>query len=360
MQCWLFEKFGVQVVFDSYRYIEDANRLLSSGEFRLSYVSYTLLLAAFLKGTGAVAGVVWVQLAFSLAATVAFFKLVYHFSASAPVAFLAGFLLVVWPDYQQWNFYVHTEALFVSITLIAFLRMATARRKWAYLQLALLLVFLVFLRSNGFMVALAVASYLASDAWLKRGWRLRWLFAVIVGGGTPLFILLAHLFLADMSGLHAFTDHLVTGNVIQGYEGVRVEATMELALTGSPLQQVLQLVWQEPGFFFKRSALRFIYYWGQIRPYFAGYHNGLIGLFFYPQYALALYGILKRQVYTPLLIAMGVLAVLLTAMVLVSGVDWDNRFMLPLLPFIYLTAMAGLQKLAMPYSKPQAANLLQQ
>jgi hypothetical protein len=30
-------------------------------------------------------------------------------------------------------------------------------------------------------------------------------------------------------------------------------------------------------------------------------------------------------------------------MIVVSGVDWDNRFIMPLLPFIILLAIAGLK-----------------
>ncbi len=349
MQLWLFSKFGVQVVFDSHRYIADANRLLAGGDFRLSYISYTLILAAFLKLTGAATGVVWLQMIFSLATLFAFFKLAHRLFDNTTIAFGAGLLLIIWPDYQQWNLYVHTESLYVSAIILVFSRLITAQKGWHYSQLALLLIFLMFLRSNGFMVSLAVISYIASDFWLKRGYRLRWLVAALFFGGIPVLVFLAHFFLSNSSGFYSFTGHLISESVIQGYNSVRVERRGEVALVGSPLHQIIQVVCSEPAFFFKRSLQRLLFYWGQVRPYYSTPHIWAICLFFYTQYLLGMYGILKGQLQTPLLTAIVIFGALNTAMVLVSGVDWDNRFMMPMLPFVYLTATAGLYRLGRKY-----------
>ncbi|GAB3826097.1 hypothetical protein GCM10028895_36490 [Pontibacter rugosus] len=167
----------------------------------------------------------------------------------------------------------------------------------------------------------------------------------VIGGvallAVPLLVLLANAFLNDMAGIHSFTGQLTSGTILQGYRAMSVADADEVSLSGSPLQQVMQFLTEAPGLFLEQSVLRVVWYWGQVRPYYSNMHNWLTVLYMYPLYLLMGWGIWKKLTPLPVLAVILMLAILFTAMVIVSGVDWDNRFMMPLIPWIVLLGAAG-------------------
>lgn len=348
MQLGAYFVHGVQIVFDSHRYIDEANKLLTperAGPLRLSYISYAATLALCIMIFGSAKSIVLLQLLVAGLSTIAFFKLALHLLGNRVLAFFATALLLLWPLYQHWNFYIHTESLFASLSIIAFLRVATATTKWQYLQLILLLLVITFLRANGFMVVLAVAGFGASAYWLKKGLSAKLLVLVLLLGGVVTTAVFALFFLHDLSGIHSFTGHLLSGNVIQGYDKISFSPQGNPVLSGSPLQQLGQLLWQEPVFFLQKSLGRVFFYWSQMRPYISFRYKVAIVVYLYPVYLLAAAALWKKQLPMPFVFALVILCTLFTAMVIVSGVDWDNRFMMPLLPYLFLCAAAGLKTL---------------
>ncbi|WP_299761039.1 hypothetical protein [uncultured Pontibacter sp.] len=346
MQAGVYYAHGVRIVFDSHRYLDEADKLLSTGDLaqlRISYLSYSAILALCIAVFGNAKAVVLVQIIVGGLSTVAFYRLALVLLQGRLLAYFATGLLLLWPLYQHWHFYIHTESLFASLSIVAFYRVVSANKLWHYIQLLLLLIILTFLRANGFMVPLAVLAYAATAYWLRQGHSLRLLLLMVAIGGLGFTVALAHFFLGDMAGIHSFTGHLVSGNIIQGYNKISFVPQQELVLSGSPLAQVGQLVWQEPAFFMKKSLGRIFYYWSQMRPYISFRYKVAIVVFLYPLYVLAAIGLWKQQLPKPFILAIAVLSGLFTAMVVVSGVDWDNRFMMPLLPYLYLSAAAGLK-----------------
>lgn len=343
MQFCLYYTNGVKVVFDSERYLAEAQRLAQSGfsDIRLSYISYSLLLRVMLALTGTLKSIVALQVFFGGVATAAFFRLTMLVYQNQLISFVATALLILWPDFQHWHFYIHTESLFSSFTIIVFLRVVTARAWRHYLQLLLLLAFLVFLRANGFMVGLSVLSYYVVSYSIRKKYKPVWVGVVLMLVLIPLLVLAAHAFLGDMAGIHSFTGHLMSGTVLQGYNELVVAGAEEISLSGTPVQQILQLLIQEPVFFLKQSLLRVLWYWGQVRPYFSSIHNWLIVFYMYPLYFFMLRSIRQGNTPRPLLISLLTLFVLFTAMIVVSGVDWDNRFMMPLLPWVIMLGASG-------------------
>lgn len=346
MQVGVYYAHGVMVVFDSHRYLDEADKLLKpSGisHLRLSYLSYSAILALCISVFGSAKAVVLVQIVVGGLSTIAFYRLARFLLQSRLLSYFATGLLLLWPLYQHWHFYIHTESLFASLSIIAFYRAATASNFWHYIQLLLLLFLITFLRANGFMVVLAVLTYAGTEYWLRQEYSLRRLLLVVFIGGTVFTVVFAHFFLNDMTGTHSFTGHLISGNIIQGYDKMSFKAQQELVLSGSPLAQVSQLVWQEPVFFIKKSLGRIFYYWSQMRPYISLRYKIAIVAYLYPLYILTIIGLWKKQLPMPFILALAALSGLFTAMVVVSGVDWDNRFMMPLLPYLFLCAAAGLK-----------------
>ncbi len=342
MQCVLWSIHGVTVAFDSLRYIKQAN-LLAAGDFaslKISYIVYTGLLSLSIW-LGSLKWIVLLQIAVSGLAAIAMCKAAYHLSHSRLVAALTTFMLVAWPDFQFWNLYIHTESLFVSVTIIVFWRVISASKQKHYLQLLPLLLVVLLLRPNGFMVVLAMLVYFGI-AWCRKRqyslWKATTLVFVLAVGAM---VLVSQLFLKDISSDFAFTNYLMSGGIIQGYGPLWVDNESTIQLKGSPLEQAVDFVLQEPGYFLKKSSLRLLYYWAQLRPYYSLKHNLAVAFLMYPVYFLGLVAIVQKRVPVPVLGFILALALQLSAMVVVSAVDWDNRFILPLLPFLFLLGATG-------------------
>ncbi|WP_147383259.1 hypothetical protein [Pontibacter oryzae] len=110
---------------------------------------------------------------------------------------------------------------------------------------------------------------------------------------------------------------------------------------GAGVMQMFYIVADQPVNYIKLLLLRFGYFWGQVRPYYSVIHNATIVVFYLPAYFFALKGfrkILQHPIYTFMLTVMS----LQTLMVMALAVDWDNRFMVPLLPYIFVFTSIGL------------------
>ncbi|NEM96211.1 hypothetical protein [Pontibacter burrus] len=346
VQFLLYSKHGIKVVFDSKRYLAQAG-MFATGDYsslKISYIVYTTLLALS-NWLGGLGWIVLLQTIVSGLAMVAMYKAACKLTGSELVAALTTFLLILWPDFQFWNLYIHTESLFVSVTCLVFWRLVTANKKSHYLHLSLLLLVVLFLRPNGFMVAVAVFVYWGIGFCKQREYNLWKAATLLLSLASIVVLIVAHLFLQDISSDHSFTKFLVSGEVIQGYEPLRLEGITIAQPQGSPLQQTVAIVLSEPWFFLKQSLLRLLYYWGQVRPYYSLWHNVAIVALIYPLYLLGIKALLARMVEARVTGFIVFLMLQLSAMVVVSAVDWDNRFFLPLLPFVFLLGAIGIKEL---------------
>ncbi|MBC5994800.1 hypothetical protein [Pontibacter cellulosilyticus] len=344
MQVILYYWYGIRIVYDSHRYFAYADALasntadwyLDSAKF---YTSYTLLLAFFLHVAKLpVVSVLLFQTLVSGAAAVFLFKSTIFISGSRKAAIFATLFFILWPDLQFWNLYVHTESLYISLSVFILYFVLVARQRQQYLTLAVLLAIICFLRPNGFFVALAVAAALVFRRGLGLYFRSRYSRAVAATVLLFVLIAVAAFFLEIFSPIGYYT----AGRFIQGYSGY-TSPVVAPAPAGEAwvIQRLFTLMLEQPVTFIKLLAGRFLLFWAQIRPYYSVVHNVVILLFFLPLYYFA--GVyLYRAKATLFTVFFLILAALHTLMVTVIAVDWDNRFIVPLLPFVFILAATGM------------------
>jgi len=140
--------------------------------------------------------------------------------------------------------------------------------------------------------------------------------------------------------------------IVNQYLNVIVAPVMS-GIHNSVVKQLWSIITSQPFAYTKLLLLRFIFFWGQVRPYYSAIHNFAIFLYFIPVYGAALYGI-KRLSYCPVNVFMWLVAILQTMMSLVIAVDWDNRFLVPLMPFIVIFAAVGFHSLYAKFNAPKA------
>jgi hypothetical protein len=111
--------------------------------------------------------------------------------------------------------------------------------------------------------------------------------------------------------------------------------------THSTLVSVFLFASYNPVYFLKLFFLKLFLFLGNVKPYFSVLHNTVIVLILYPLYFFSVKGFLKfpshrKEKY---FVAGFVIAQALT--VALTSENWDGRFLVPLLPFVFLLAADG-------------------
>ena len=110
-----------------------------------------------------------------------------------------------------------------------------------------------------------------------------------------------------------------------------------------PVSAIVAFAGEKPGYFFSLASHKLFYLYSHIRPYFSGFHNLLSLLYLVPAYLLAFYGLpVTRDVQRPVRMLLICTFFALSAISALTFVDWDGRFLIPVLYIVFLFAANGL------------------
>jgi hypothetical protein len=307
----------------------------------LRYVLYPLFQSLWLWLGLGWWGIVAGQMVVSAFAT----RAVYHGTrrlagGKRAAAALATFFFIAWPDIQQFNVYLLTESLFISLVALsfgAFTRMQESSSKdWALLLLLLLLTALA--RPNGFMVGLAAG--LAGLDVLRRRDRGPWR-AVLL-----LLVLLSPLLwqaLNHQLETYYLMDTYQRGELIFRYQLWAVHQAEPLNMpppgTG-PAARVLYFALHNPVYLGRLMLGKLFVFISYLKPHYSLAHRLVGVLVLWPAYVLAFRGARRAAIWRPARVFLAATFLLQTAIVMLTVDDWDVRFLAPvLLPVFVLAAL---------------------
>jgi Dolichyl-phosphate-mannose-protein mannosyltransferase len=340
IQSVLFIKFGAQTSVDSEFYLGDAMNLLNGQlpEGRsIWYVSYSAFLALtfFCGGNNGV--VVFVQILLSGVATFCLYQIAMEMYGKRDVAILAVLFYLLWIKIHEWNTFLYTESLFTSCSIISFAILIKSKRTWRYVLACLLFFFTFFIRPTGF--ALLVGLFCYGVFSLRREYLNRVILPLGFIGAISMVILLA-----GMVESFALIESYAKAEIIYPNITLGMEASSDLYIPKtdhSTFLRVFLFAFYNPVYFLKLFFLKLFLFLGNVKPYFSVLHNAVIVLVLYPLYVFAVKGFLKfpphrKEKY---FVAGFVIAQALT--VALTSENWDGRFLVPLLPFVFLLAANG-------------------
>lgn len=340
IQTILLIKFGVRTSVDSELYLNDSTNLLN-GHLPLGrniwYISYSAFLALifFLGGNNAV--VVGVQILLSGVAAFCLYIAAIEIYSKRNVAILAVLFYLMWIKIHEWNTFLYTESLFTSCAVISFTALIKSKKPLHYLMVGLLFLFTFFIRPTGFALVVGLLCY--GFYFFKKDYFKRVILLGLVGA-IGVGILLA-------SMLESFTliESYSTAEII--YPGITLGMNIPSDLCIPPtdhstLERVFLFALHNPVYFLKLFFLKLILFLGNVKPYFSITHNTIIVFVLFPLYFFAIKGFLyfpkhrNEKCFIAALILVQALTVALTSE------NWDGRFLVPLLPFIFLLAAQGI------------------
>ncbi|WP_201987053.1 glycosyltransferase family 39 protein [Hymenobacter rubidus] len=329
---------------DSARYLQYATNIAERGYFEpghnLRYVLYPLFQSLWLRLGLGWWGIVMGQMTVSALATRAIYQGTQRLANGADgAAALATLAFIAWPDIQQFNVFLLTESLFISLVALsfeAFTRIRLGRpRDWAWLLLALALAALA--RPNGFMVALA-AGLAGFDALRRARDRRPWRTALL------LLVLLSPLLWAGLNhqlATYYLMDTYQRGELIFRYQLWAVHQTAPLNMppagTG-PVARVLYFGVHNPAYLGRLMLGKLFVFVSYLKPHYSLAHRVVGVMVLWPAYWLAARATRRTGIWRPARVFLAAVFLLQTAIIMLTVDDWDVRFLAPVLPVVFVLA----------------------
>lgn len=340
-------KFGIFVSVDSVMYIEDAqliNEGIWPGHRNFWYSSYSFVLAIIEFLGGKPTDIVFIQVLMSGFALLGIYKLTQNISKNNISAFIATLLYVSWIKIHQWNMIVYTDSLFTSATIITIALIHFSTTTKLYLLSCIATIFTILIRPTGIGFLLAVLGQFLFRLFrvkqIKRFQKIQ-----IVSIASLIFLLLLNFVLRDYIG--SFLESYTKAELIYPNISLSLNKPTSLVLPNHQypaLIKMLQFIINNPIYFAKISLIKAFLFLAHVKPYYSIFHNVAICIFLYPIYYFMIRG-LKSFASSDIKIFMIAFISFQIMTVSLTSENWDGRFLLPVLPYVFIIASFGITDL---------------
>lgn len=344
MQFFLFYKNGIKTDLESAKYIREANNLINSGtvsslNFWL-YSTQIFLIAFFCKIKAGFTGVVIVQLFFNAFATYNFF-LFLHKRSNLNAAFFTTLLLIFNLPFNQYNFFLQTESLFHSFSILFVVYLLSVDR-WNFKHIALITTFMVllmFTRPTGILLYPATIVYIAFFKLNIKKAALKILACITLLMIPAVILNFAMGSGGELNFMLPFQKKMIICGVPVN------EANIKISSNPNSISGVFYYAWHNFEQFIKLSWQKTISFFGVYRSYYSVINNLFICGWFSLVYVLSIFGLKKWYKENLGIAVFCVIFILATwGSVIFSCDDWHNRWLLTLTPVFLILAIKGIEQ----------------
>jgi len=208
---------------------------------------------------------------------------------------------------------------------------------WRIFRLIPFLVFIFFIRPTGIVTVITFTIYLlylVGRNVSKKQFAYYLVLPLIV-----VFLILAN----KMLSYYNIIEALQNGQIICGLNDIKthIADTEKYSHYQSNLLKIVLFIWDNPVHFIKISFYKMSYFLSTCRPTYSYEHNFVSIVFFLPVYAFAILAGFKSKIKLIYKIYILSFIGLIFALVLVTYINWDSRFLTPILPFIFILSATG-------------------
>lgn len=335
----VFSFSGVKTSVDTELYIQSAKDILTrvtlADAHAFWYLSYSSVLAMVFGFTDNLQIMVFLQVLVSGLALLALYKAVLTISKDQTVAFIAAFLYLFWFEIHTWNVFIYTESLFVSCTIITFYLLVHAKTPWQYVFTIAFLLFTCLIRPAGFSLLVASTAYFFAKLQLKAKPKMGVAFIA-----TCLGLILLNKMLESYELVSSYAKaEIIYPDVPFLIEKIQIK---HLPRGDYPLLVFAEFVSDHPIYFLELCALKLALFFGHVKPYFSAIHNSYIVIILYPLYFFAFSAYRFAGIDKSVKIFMLSFVGLQGATVMLTTENWDGRFLMPVLPFVFISSAFGI------------------
>jgi hypothetical protein len=351
--CWavvqtlLYHQYGIVTELEAHKYIVEADNLIETGKvsspnFWLYSTQILLFTAAKKLHTGFIS-VAIIQWLFNGLTTWVLYKFSTKIS-NRTTGLLIGLLFIFNIPIQIFNFFLQTESLFLSFTILFSCYLLSLQKLTLknFIALFLFLVLICFTRPTGLLWVPCAFLYLffrffkAFPVPLKIG------INVLASVGFLFFLNMALGSGGELDFMLPFRDE----NIICGVPTLPHFADINVSSNPNSVFGIAYYITHNFDQFIRLAWLRSKAFFGLFRTYYSTGHNIYLGLYFYPVYILVLLSLRKWATQNKhLLLYCSSLVFITWTSVILTCDDWHNRFILSVVPYIYILAIPAVQKI---------------
>jgi|SRR5688572_1894452 len=343
MQTVLFINIGVFTGLEAEKYVTQGTLLYETGRLSdLKYIFYlpVILLVYLCRLLGiSYHLVVIIQIALSGLSLFYFYKLGKNIG-NTTIAFYSSVLLVLFVPLQLWNFYLYSDSIFISLTIIYTYVVYHYGSKGVKGTLAILsfLALLLFCRPHGLLFIPPTIIYLLFRKQSKK--ELLTCTGLCLALLICMYLLLNTAFTGgeDMDAMKPFIEEHIICFVPMKPAG----AAVDVIRTASPVNDIFYYIFHNPLHFSRMTALKLLSFFNMTRSYYSTSHNILLSIFFIPVYVFGILGFIHFikpfRNFTLFLVSLLILYPLGATF---QCDDWHSRFTMVVFPYFILLACIG-------------------
>jgi hypothetical protein len=343
--CILY-KYGINTNGEAIKYIEDARRILDGEKLRIEffsifYIVYSLIISVFIYFSLSFDTIAVIQILFCFIAGCCVFKILQEITGDKTIAYICLIFYLACFPLQKWNFFLYTESLHTSFTVIGLylfyciLYKNQTSKWWLYLFILLLIIF-----SRPVGITFLLASFLT------------WLICIVKKKNTAAYysaiigcIIIVILILLSPFTFYFNPDSLRRMEII--CQVPQTNASLNYReYNNSGLSSFFYVITHEIGLknFLLTGIKKVGYFFGMIREFYSLRQNSILLFTDILLYPLTIAGIFffrnTKAFYIKLF---SLLYILITATGIFFTCDeWSNRFIAPVLPHIIILGGLGL------------------
>ena len=349
---FLYQKLGIKIANDSPRYLEYAHLILTKSIFYKPhdfwYLSYTLFITIVKLFSESNLYIILFQLILSWFSIIILYKSSLLLFKDLTIAFTTSFVYLSFIEISYWNFYVLTESFYTSMMCIAIylvIRMYhyPNNKNLLFCLISCLITF--FTKPTGISVAVALAILLAyqyKNVILKTP-------KYVLIYSTIVIILISYILINSMLKTFILIENYLLGEIVYGittlpgFPSMGI-LTIDVDMTSmnvpdknhSPIMRNFLFFIQNPVFFLKLFGLKLFWYLAHCKPYFSVIHNVFIVILLYPMYLFFGISLAENTIEKPIKLFLSSIIIINCLIVSLTSEDWDGRFLMPILPAIFL------------------------
>tara|TARA_Y200000002_G_scaffold256415_1_gene212734 strand:+ start:414 stop:1208 length:795 start_codon:yes stop_codon:yes gene_type:complete len=251
-------------------------------------------------------------------------------------------IFLFYPSIQIFNFYLLTDSLFINFIIIGFYILIKDLRLSSIIIGIFLLSYTAFIRPFGIIIIPLLYLFLFYVALKFNKKKIIYILTIL-----SILILISTLFVIDrLVILLGVPELLLKGHIIWNYNIIDPPYNFDLLSTNNMgALDLISYIFNYPIYFIKNFLNKLFWFLLRVRPFYSDLHNlFLIGTSLSLYFFAFISFFNKSNERKEAVYFMITFIILKTITVLLTVVDWDARFSLPIMPFIFLFASSGLIK----------------
>ncbi len=351
LSVFLFLKFGVKNVNDSHRYLDYATNLSNGFYFEdhnFWYISYSffIFLVRFISGSSNEINLIVSQIALSYFSMLLLYKATDNFFNNKAAAFVSALLYLIFIEILTWNFYILSESFYVSLTCFSLYFLSKylkGKRSLLIWILGSLTVFITILaKPTGIALLAGIIGIVVFNAFkyiskpifkYSFGFTLTIFLLVLVNKMLETFLIMENYSIGEV--VYAISTLPYRAEYASLF--VSVPENLDFpSIHYQPLLKIIYFIVFNLKYWITLFLTKIFFYLVHVRPFWSIQHNLFNIAVLLPVYYYSIKSLISSirsdelKIFSITYFSIHVLSVGITT------VDWDGRFLMPVLPLLFV------------------------